>query len=266
MQGRWPITAVLLALLLLPAVAFAQNATLRGIVTDTAGRPLSDAQVDMWTATSKVNETPRVLATARTDSAGRYRIANVASRSPFILTIRKIGYDHAISGVLTALPGESLEFNFRLAVPSLPAIVIAGTIAPAYRIDAAEISKHPVVDGLDVVLRYRPRMLGDDYKHCPRDQAPLIVADSVKYKFEWMEERLRLKHDSVDKISTYPPPRLFVNGQLEAPRNTVSVKDVLSMIRSEDIAEMRYIDCWDKENPYYANSLMVVLKPGTHFP
>jgi hypothetical protein len=55
---------------------------------------------------------------------------------------------------------------------------------------------------------------------------------------------------------------MYINGvRHDAP----GAKNILSQIPLEDIAEMRYIDCWDTTTPQFRNSLMVVLKPGKQY-
>ena len=44
------------------------------------------------------------------------------------------------------------------------------------------------------------------------------------------------------------------------------MKNILSEIPAEDVAEMRYVDCWDTSVPFMMrNALFVVLKPGKSY-
>lgn len=74
-------SAVVIAMILTGTVAQAQQRNLRGIVTDTAGRPLQNAEV-------RIMDLGRVT---RTDSAGNFAITRISSRI-VDLTVRRLGY------------------------------------------------------------------------------------------------------------------------------------------------------------------------------
>ena len=87
------------------------------------------------------------------------------------------------------------------------------------------------MSALDVVRYLRPVMLGD-----------------------WNWKCARTEH-------------VFVNGVRVTSRSIVAMADVLASIPAEDVAEMRYVSCWDTSMPGVAgrNTVYVVLKPGRAF-
>ncbi len=78
---RVSLVSLILSLTLVPAAARAQGGTLRGVVRDSANRPLADAEV---VATPGPHR-------ARTDSLGRFAMAGVVG-GHYVLRARKLGY------------------------------------------------------------------------------------------------------------------------------------------------------------------------------
>lgn len=110
--------ALAVGLVLLPAVAQAQNATLTGKVVDQAtGRPLSDVQI-------LVAGTPRG---SRTSEDGQFRIVGVPTGSVQVRAIR-IGYQAQVRTInIAATGGASVDFSLIPAVTKLDQVLITAT-------------------------------------------------------------------------------------------------------------------------------------------
>jgi len=230
--------------------AMAQKVTyVRGVVVDTVGKPIAQASVVI--TGSRGADSGRVVVSATTDDRGRFFLAKVPARTPLIVTARKVGYG-AASGKSISFTTDTTEIRFELSTVELNTVYITASMPAAYRIDSTEINKRSVTDALDVVMRYKPRMLGDGYKNCPQDTSHLTV-DTRYYP---KPPRSMLGY------STEPRFQLYINGILHMEQGA---KDILARIPAKDILEMRYVDCWDRATPRLRNSLIVILKPGVRY-
>jgi len=237
-----------------PAPAAAQQgptAFVRGVVVDTLGTPLTQASVVVMVPKTKT-DSETIVASATTDSKGRFTLPRVPAKGHYVIVARKVGYGVASSKAMSFAAKDTTEIRFELALNELTTVYVSAPLPKEYRIDSTEINKHAVHDALDVVMNYRPRMLGDVYKQCPPDTSHLTI-DHRLYR--------RLPRFMGDP-SHYPPFRLFINGVWHGEQG---VKDILAQIPAEDILEMRYVSCWDRVTPELQNSLIVVLKPGASY-
>jgi hypothetical protein len=284
--ARFFVALGLLYSFVLPITSFAQDTQhiiALGTVVDSAKRPLDQAQIIVSDATH-----PRIQ-TVETDSTGNFVIHGLNPETQYTFSIRKIGYLSASSQLATPQAGDTLWFDAILqpATSQLGAVNVTTKLNPAYHIDAAEIAKHPVLNALDVVLKYRSRMLGDAYKECrpdtshlgppqppamlpappgfPKFHTPAGVESQTYFDTSLAAHgyppppRLADPSDTLGKR----PPYLYVNGILHTEWG---MKNLLAEIPAEDIAELRYVDCWDKSVPErLRNALFVILKPGKEF-
>lgn len=228
------------------------TAFVRGVVVDTLGKPINQASVLIVAPPKAANDSETVVASVSTDGKGRFTIPRVPAKGHYVVRARKIGYGAASSKPMSFAGRDTTEIRFELAVNELNTVYITAQLPKEYRIDSTEINKHAVHDALDVVMNYRPRMLGDVYKQCPPDTSHLTI-DHRYYR--------RLPKFMGDPTH-YPPFRLFINGIWHGEQ---SIKDILAQIPAEDILEMRYVSCWDRVTPQFQNSLMVILKPGASY-
>jgi hypothetical protein len=255
MAFRSLLAAASWLVLLLPGVTYAQQPqgpVVRGVVVDSDNDPVADAEI---TALDSANA---VVATTHTNKAGTFVLAGVTAKVPYIYAARHVGFARGASKPITLRAIDTLNLRFTLdqITPTLPSVAVLATIDAAYRIDAAEIAKHAVVDALDVVLNLRPRMLGDAYKECRPDTSHLTFRAP---RSSQLLPRLASPDDTLGQL----PPNLYVNGVLH---NELGMKNILSQIPVEEIAEMRYIDCHDTHVPFMMrNSLFVILKPGASY-
>jgi len=253
----------MIALLVLPSRTFAQDkpttakantkseepapAIVQGFVVDSSEKPIAGADVYISDNRNKV------IARAKTGENGGF-VFRAVKPGVYRFQARSVGYLNGKSELMKLATSDTLDLQFVLesSKNTLGAVDVVGGSAPsAYHITAAEIEKTGYADALDVVLNRRIRMLGDTYKGC--------MADTSQFTRDFRQIRKSPKSMSMDSSM---PLRLYINGVWHGVR---SIKDVLSEIPAEDIAEMNYVDCWDKERPNLRNSLMVVLKPGIRY-
>jgi hypothetical protein len=220
---------------------------IRGTVTDSANHPLTGAEV------LATNDKGKVLARTHTGSKGTFQLRYLKSGQAYVFVARRVGYASGSSDVMHLTAKDTIDLQFVLdpTETTLASVRVVGQYTPAYHINADEIAKHADRDALDVVLNERPRMLGDTYKECMPDTSHLT--------FDTRYIRPLPRAMSPDRTL---PFRLYINGIWHGER---SIKDILADIPAEDIAEMNYVNCWDKLRPELRNSLMIVLKPGVAY-
>lgn len=244
---------------LLPQVGWAQKGgkdqhpLVRGVVVDSSNAPIGNAEV------SALRGGDTVALTTRTDAKGGFALRGLAAGGPYVFAARKVGFARGASAPVTLRPTDTLNIRFTLdtVATTLPTVTVIGKIDPAYRIDAEELARHPVLDALDAVLTLRPRMLGDAYKECRPDTSHLTVRPPRVFV-----NNLPRMADPSDTLGRQPT-RIYVNG---IEHGELGMKDILAEIPVEDIAEMRYVDCWDTSVPArLRNALFVVLKPGKRY-
>ncbi|WP_022835602.1 SusC/RagA family TonB-linked outer membrane protein [Salisaeta longa] len=106
----------LLVLLFTPALAWAQDATIRGVVRDTEGEPLPGATVQIQSLSMG----------AATDADGRYTIASVPAGT-YTLQASFVGYNTQTKEI-TVSEGQRVNVNFRLSIKTatLDAVTVSG--------------------------------------------------------------------------------------------------------------------------------------------
>jgi hypothetical protein len=253
MMRRFALLIALSALPFATQQASAQRASAKGVVVDTTGTAIPDVQVIVSYATRPKNDTTRVIAKATTDASGKFTISGLPSGKPLVFMARKLGYTPIASKAVTLQSGEMQELEFQMEKSVLETVRVTAQRNKAYYIDSIAIAKLPVRNALGVVLNYRPRMLGDVYKECVNDTSHLTYESASFYR-----PPLTFRGNP----TYYPPFRLFINGILH---NEQGAKDILARLDADDISEMNYVDCWNKETPRLQNSLFVVLKPGREY-
>jgi len=118
--------ALLLAILTAPSSLIAQteaNDVIRGRVTDMAGRPVADAQVEVISLQSKASRV-RV-----TDSAGHYRIAFPENAQRYQLTAKKMGFSPMTRIVYRGSTKDEMfvsDFQFAGAPLALSMVEVTG--------------------------------------------------------------------------------------------------------------------------------------------
>lgn len=131
-------SAVFLSLLVAPARVFAQEARptdiLAGRVTDLAGRPLAEAQIEALSLGSKV------IRTQLTDSTGRYRISFPEHAPRYQVTARRMGFAPVQRTIQRASTQDELfvaDIQFTASPVALSMVEVTGDIYRAAEDDAA---------------------------------------------------------------------------------------------------------------------------------
>ena len=221
-------------------------------------------------------------------------VRGLTPHTQYVFSVRKIGFVAGTTKLATPQAGDTLwiDVMLQMATPQLATVSVTARANPAYNIDATEIAKYPTVNALDVVLKFRPLMLGDAYKECRPDTShlgPPIPPPMPPSLLPPMGGMARPKQgnravdmnngrvflDTSLAMHGYPPPprlanpadtlgklppNLYINGILHGE---LGMKNILADIPVEDIAEMHYVDCLDTTVPSsMRNALFIVLKPG----
>ncbi|MDQ6830934.1 MAG: hypothetical protein M3081_18880, partial [Gemmatimonadota bacterium] len=129
----------------------------------------------------------------------------------------------------------------RVTLPTVE--VTAIPVVADYRLSAADVAaRHDESSDIGAFLdRWKPRMLGDEWKQCKVMKPTSSHSGSKRY--------LRsLQFHDADSL------RIYINGVHAAPWD-------LDEIRARDVLEARYFDCHEKD-PLLRNALVIVLKPG----
>jgi hypothetical protein len=213
-------------------------------VADTSGVAIADAELLLY------DDVTRLSSAARTDSVGAARLTIAKPSSSLVLTARKLGYA-VVSRRLDVRTDDSLfvEITLSHAITVLPRVGIDASRLPKDRqpfIDAAEIANdtRSILSLSDVMKKLRPDVTYQDRKCLPRHRgAPLMRGPIPATRRDELGEEV------------------YVNG-----RWIPWEWDPGHLIHSEHIAEVRYVNCFDKsieglsEVPWPA--LYVTLKPG----
>jgi len=219
-----------------PAIARAQAGALRVVIVDSAAKPVRDADVELRGGTG-------TMTTAlRTDSLGSARFSSTARAAAQEIVVQRIGYFATRRRVPPAAVGE-IEIGLARIAITLDTVRSAGRSVqrgaqPA--ITAAEIdsTRKGVFDVLDVLRKLRPE---------------LMDAIATDLRARCFPDRI---HGAL---------RFYVNEQY-VPRDALLV---LHDVKSEAIAEVRYVRCFDrsiaKDDYPGAGHLYITLRGGYAF-
>jgi len=206
---------------------------------------LRDAELILFASTS------RATAQGRTDSLGRASIAVPRELSgEAIVTARKVGFASASRTISLSMKDSVLvELRLARAIQALPAVTVDASRLRLERrpyIDAAEIAsdKRSILSLADVVKKLRWDIDFQNHKCLPRGRMGPLVRGP-----------LPATRGDLLKMEVY------VNGRWVPPE-----WDPGHLIHSEHVAEVHYVDCFDKSIPGLPQlpwgALYVTLKPG----
>ncbi len=132
-RRRLRLPTLLMMLTCLPSALAQSSASIKGIVTDPSGAPVSAARV-----TAKNTETGAVRS-ASTDDAGRYQIVWLAV-GQYELAVAKPGFQEAIRGGIRLVVGQEAGVDLKLQVSAVKAEVRVTEDAPIVSTSTRDIS------------------------------------------------------------------------------------------------------------------------------
>lgn len=231
------------------------RATLEGRVLDTTGNLLADAEVVVTLASDTT-----VVKQATTNAKGVVVIRDLAPGGPYTLLARKIGYGAARGGDVHLKAKDTLRVDFELPAMgvTLPTITVRGRRGSSTVLTAEDFDPEKYPDALNAIAWKRPYMLGDPNRcsNPPTPPWPVPASSRSLGRRPWVNDSRF--------FDVFNPPysplvqRVYVNGRrVDVPG--ISPLVTLHEIPSEQIAEMRYVDCAEYTDawPY---SIYIVLK------
>ena len=272
------------------------TAVLMGRVMDTSGTAVADAEVVVARASDST-----IVGTATSNKKGNLTLKRLPAGGPYAITARKIGYGAARGTVdFQAGDTLYVDFELPpLAMVLAPITVTARR--NRLSIAADQFNPKHYRDALSLLVDRRRDMLGDpeqcplpdpilggpsndDISRVGINNRLTILGTGGKQDSVWRRLRRRPWLDSLRyalEVRDIPyVQQLYVNGQridwpkIKGPQlingsvvDTFlappgrSVVDELRRIPADQIAEIRYADCWDRSVPFYNQyALYVTLK------
>lgn len=261
-----------------PDSVHSRPAVVIGKVIDTTNVPLSGVEI-------MVLEGDRpIVQSVTSDSLGRFKLRRVPVGGPYTFIARKMGYQPSRGGGIR-VSGDTLQLRFVLH----PVVVVLQDIRVKGRRDRYGLSEDDIAskskkgyhDLLDLIAWQRPFMLGDPYMCSPLDSLGNPIPDEPRIRItrnlvfgpgqggrkSRPADAVRFYNGIDDDISG---PRLsfvrhiYINGmQVDIPNDPFHTPwRILRAIPMQHVAQMRYIDCWDRSVPIWMQySLIVTLKP-----
>jgi hypothetical protein len=243
------------------ALAQSPKLTVSVLVSDTVRKGLADVEVFL------IRDTIGAVVGGRTDAGGRYVFAiDAADSGHYAVAARKVGFSPARTDVpSTRQDTVHLELVL-LAVPAIelgPVRIAAAPPGKNYFLDSAEIARttgRTIRNAYDALRKLRPDMLGDR----GRCKEPVDNVWVNGRRVLWMA-RFQPGYPSTSALTSSARRGTVV--RVAAPREPATVDSVLASIKSEHIAEIRYVNCWDHSMAGMGtnNAVFVVLKPGVAF-
>lgn len=224
----------------------------RVTVTDSTGKAIELAEV-------LVRSGRRVVATARTSSAGSATIGFAADSATAEVVVRKLGFRPA-NRFVRLVPGDTATIAMVLGstVQTLGEVQVTAresTRRRSYFLDTETIadSTRPIRSALDAIVALRPYMLTSigGRRVCGLIQEVWINGQRIPQNFA-------------------PDPRMqyrLLPGVNPKQQVAPEVLTILASARPEHILEMSYIDCFG--GPVHAigsrNAVFIVLKEGIEY-
>jgi len=213
------------------------------VVADSGSVPVVAAEVTLAAADG------RIVARGATDDRGEARLViDDSTITRLILNVRRIGYIASRQEIVA-------PFNVRVLLHATAArldeVRVDAEVLRSkqnYFISGDEIaqSNRGLFDALDVVKKLRPEMRGDENRLCPNTNKLWINGRRIYFD--------ATNNANVGRLKRVPFPRY----------NTLDT--LLRSIKSEHVAEMRYINCWDKPpEGLQQDAIYIVLKTGVEW-
>jgi hypothetical protein len=253
------------------------QAVVRVRVTENGGAPLPGADLTVLR-----NSAASMI--AKTDGNGRHTFVVDTDSARLSLAVRKLGYTRTVR-LLPVRAGDTMSVELPMVREPVALDPIRTTEeqipSKNYFLNGDEImaSSRGIFDAVDALRKLRPNMLGDVGRTClgvhniwinGRREFWIDPMNPDKDPFAAPHPAaVPTRGSSSGRVVSGAAPRL--PGRMpSAPKTTAEVNGidtVLSWIKSEHIAEMRYASCWDMSAPEVGtnDALYIVLRPGVKF-
>jgi hypothetical protein len=235
-------------------------------VTDSSGARIAGADLALRRLGT------RNVLQATTDQRGEHRFNVPGDTGAISLVARKVGYSpvaqefrvdtsraNDVTVVLAKAPAMLDTTRVRANVPR----------SKIYYIGAADIAKSTryMEDAFDAISKLEPQMLGDGYRMCPT-----VKYIGINGKRAYTAPIGGLPRAPATRVSAAGvPERQPGSGELSREYGNTNdppnAATVLATIHADHLAEIRYVNCWDRAMPGVGGSdaLYIVLKPGVQW-
>ncbi|MEO7085009.1 MAG: carboxypeptidase-like regulatory domain-containing protein [Gemmatimonadaceae bacterium] len=235
-------------------------------VTDASGTRLAGVELTLRRLGA------RDVVSAATDQRGSHRFEVPDDTGALSLVARKIGYAPSAQEFrVDPNAPAAVTIVLARAPATLDTTVIAADIprSKKYYIGATEIatSSRYIGDALDAVSKLQPAMMGDGYRLCPGVKYIWVNGQRI-YSAPIGGSSPRGNRVSAAGVRERPVSSGNVRDQMLLSTGPPGVADVLASIHAEHLAEIRYVNCWDKPplpGVGGSDALFIVLKPGVQW-
>lgn len=146
------------------AHALETSSSVRGVVTNEAGQPVSGSRVVVR------NETTSLTRTATTDASGEFNIRNLQVGSDYTVTVTGGGYEQQVAQDVVLSLGNVTELNFALSQQTMEELVVTGqritdqvAVGPSATFSLDDLERTPAINrNISDVLRIDPRIYVDE--------------------------------------------------------------------------------------------------------
>ncbi len=203
-----------------------------------------------------------------TDDLGAYTVRFAADSGQYAVVARKIGLIpvttpvRVVSGVI-----DSIIVTLQSSTVALDTVRVVADAARqgAYLLRASNIasSSRTVYDAFDAMSKLQPDMLGDRGRNCQTAQNLWINGTRVFFLHHAVSA-VRVTQPSLAAPGTNAAQTGRIAPRAASGSAAPTIKDYLRSVKSEDIAEIRYVNCWDTSMPDVGtnDAIYITLKPG----
>lgn len=135
--------AVALGVLLAGSAIAAETGGLRIAITDTNGKPVANATVNVSSPDSLVSKS------ATTDAAGNVRIQGLDPATNYTVEVVASGFDKFSKGDVAVISGKNLSVGYSLGVSTLDTVVVTGTSLAAVDTTSPTVSTTLTLDTVE---------------------------------------------------------------------------------------------------------------------
>ncbi len=206
-----------------------------------------------------------------TDGRGVYGVRFAADSGQYAVVVRKVGQVQVttpirvVSGVI-----DSIVVTLQSSPVALDTVRVVADPArqDAYLLRASELagSSRTLYDAFDAISKLKPDMLGDRGRNCATAQNLWINGTRVFFLHHAVSA-VRVTQPSLAGAGTNTAPAARLAPRAASGSAAPTIKDYLRSVKSEDIADIRYVNCWDTSMPDVGtnDAIYITLKPGVNW-